>query len=132
MIADGDASLKEQRTLPFAIAVLFYIAGLVILLKYDVHIISTAFWFCYISNTVLTIFINRMWKISAHTMGAAGPLAALTFVIGIPAMLFTFLVVFIGWARIKLKCHSTAQVIAGVLVAFISTYVQIYLIINII
>jgi len=47
-LIDIDASEKDERTFPF--------------------IISIAFWFCYISNTFITIFINKHWKISAHSM----------------------------------------------------------------
>ncbi len=81
-LADQDALIKEERTIPFFIATGFYAIGLVLLIIFQINIISIAFWFCYISNTLLTILINRYEKISAHTMGAAGPMAALTFVFG--------------------------------------------------
>ncbi|MCK7524460.1 MAG: hypothetical protein MZV64_45960 [Ignavibacteriales bacterium] len=81
-LADQDASIKEERTIPFLIAIVFYLIGLMLMIKYQLNIISIAFWFCYISNTLITIFINKFWKISAHAMGAAGPFAAITFVFG--------------------------------------------------
>jgi hypothetical protein len=129
-IIDLDASVKEERTTPFFISVGFYIIGLIFLIVFNVSIISIAFWFCYISNTLVTIFINKHWKISAHAMGASGPLAAVTFVFGPVALVFTLLVILIGWARIHLKVHNTAQVIAGILFAFISTYLQIFFIVK--
>jgi membrane-associated phospholipid phosphatase len=129
-IVDLDASVKEERTTPFLISVGFYLVGLVILIIFTVNIISIAFWFCYISNTLVTIFINKHWKISAHAMGAAGPLAALTYVFGLIALLFAIIVFLVGWSRIKLKVHNFAQVMAGVLLAFVSTYLQIYLIVR--
>ena len=129
-IIDLDASVKEERTTPFFISVGFYIIGLIFLIVFNVSIISIAFWFCYISNTLVTIFINKHWKISAHAMGASGPLAAMTFVFGPVALVFTLLVILIGWARVHLKVHNTAQVIAGILFAFISTYLQLFLIVK--
>jgi membrane-associated phospholipid phosphatase len=63
-------------------------------------------------------------------MGASGPLAAVTFVFGPVALVFTLLVILIGWARIHLRVHNTAQVIAGIIFAFISTYLQIFLIVK--
>lgn len=128
LIADIDAKVKEERTYPFTISILFYVSGLLILIYYRIDIISIAFWFCYISNTLLIIIINKHWKISAHMMGASGPFAALAFVFGMPALPFIILLIFIGWARIKLECHTLSQVLAGALIAFISTYTQIYLI----
>jgi len=129
-IVDLDASVKEERTTPFLISVGFYLIGLIILIIFHVNIISIAFWFCYISNTLITILINKHWKISAHAMGAAGPLAALTYVFGPIALLFAIIVFLVGWSRMKLKVHNFAQVMAGVLLAFVSTYLQIYLIVR--
>ena len=129
-IVDIDASIKEERTVPMSISLIFYIIGLIFLLVYKVNIISIAFWFCYISNTLIAISINKKWKISAHTMGASGPIAAVTFVFGPVTLLFLIISVLVGWSRIQLKCHSFGQVMAGGIFAFISTYFQIYLIVS--
>ncbi len=128
MLADMDASIKEERTLPFAIAVLFYLTGLFILIYEHVNIISIAFWFCYISNTIIIILINKYWKISAHAMGASGPLAAVVFAAGVPGLWLAVIPAIVGWSRIKLKCHSLSQVLAGAALGFVSTYLQMLLI----
>jgi membrane-associated phospholipid phosphatase len=129
-IIDLDASLKEERTTPFLISVGFYLIGLTVLIFFKINIVSIAFWFCYISNTLVTILINKHWKISAHSMGASGPLAAATYAFGPITLFFTLLVFLIGWSRIQLKVHDFAQVITGFLFAFISTYLQIYFIVK--
>ena len=76
------------------------------------------------------MIINKSWKISAHTMGASGPLAALCFAAGWHSLLFLPLIILIGWSRLHRKVHTLAQVTAGVLVGFISTYLQMYIIVN--
>ena len=129
-IIDLDASIKEERTTPFFISIVFNLIGLIILIFFGVNIISIAFWFCYISNTLVTIFINKYWKISAHAMGAAGPLAAVTYTFGPALLACLLLVILVGWSRIQLKVHNFAQVTAGILFAYFSTYLQIYLIVN--
>jgi len=129
-IIDLDASIKEERTVPMSISVIFFIVGLLLLITFNINIVSIAFWFCYISNTLIAIIINKNWKISAHTMGAAGPLAASFFLFGTIALMFSVVVVLVGWSRIQLKCHSIGEVIAGGILAFISTYIQIYLIVS--
>ena len=129
-LADQDASIKEERTFPFIIAIGFYSIGLILMMKFNLHIISIAFWFCYISNTVITIIINKFWKISAHAMGAAGPFAAFTFAFGWVGLAMLPIVLLVGWSRIKLRCHTLLQVIAGLLLAFFSTYIQMSLIIK--
>jgi membrane-associated phospholipid phosphatase len=129
-IIDLDASIKEERTVPMSISVIFFFVGFLILIAFKINIVSIAFWFCYISNTLIAIIINKNWKISAHTMGAAGPLAALFFLFGPVTLVFLVIVVLVGWSRIQLKCHTFGQVIAGGIFAFISTYIQIYLIVS--
>jgi len=130
MLSDEDASIKEERTFPYFVATVIYMSGFAILLFFEVSIISIAFWFCYISNTVLIMIINKHWKISAHTMGAAGPVAALYFVIGWKIIFVALLIIIISWARVQLKLHSIPQVIAGALAGFISTFLQMHFIIN--
>lgn len=129
-LIDQDASIKEERTFPFFIAIIFYLIGLLLMIKFRLNIISIAFWFCYISNTAITIFINKYWKISAHSMGAVGPLAAVTFTFGWIGLVILPLVLIVGWSRIKLKCHTASQVIAGILFAFFSVYIQMSFITN--
>jgi membrane-associated phospholipid phosphatase len=129
LISDEDASIKEERTYPYIVASLIYLTGFLILLFFDINIISTAFWFCYISNTILVMLINNTWKISAHTMGASGPAAALYFIIGFNIIFLIPLIGLIGWSRIQLKLHDVQQVIAGAVVGFASTFLQMYLII---
>jgi membrane-associated phospholipid phosphatase len=129
-LVDIDASVKEERTVPFLIAEIFYLIGLLILIFYKINIISIAFWFCYISNTLIIIFINKYWKISVHAMGAAGPAAAFILLFGWIGLFMFIVVALVGWSRIKLKCHSISQVMAGALFGFISTYFQIYLILK--
>lgn len=127
-LIDEDASIKEERTLPFIMGIIFYSIGLIILIKSGVNIISIAFWFCYITNTILILVINKYWKISAHTMGAAGPAAVIVFVFGAYGFLFLLLLLLIAWARVYLKCHDIKQVFAGALAGFIVTYIQLDLI----
>jgi len=129
-LADQDASIKEERTIPFLIAIIFYLIGLWIMIKYDLNIISIAFWFCYISNTIITIFINKFWKISAHAMGVAGPFSAMVFVLGWVGIILLPIVILVGWARIELKCHTLTQVLAGILLAPFSVYIQMSLIVK--
>jgi membrane-associated phospholipid phosphatase len=129
-LADSEASIKEERSLPYLAAILFYAIGLIILVYFQINIISVAFWFCYITNTFFIFLINKKWKISAHTMGAGGPLAAITYVLGPLGLIIVILLVAIGWARVKLKLHTVSQVVAGALLGFFSAYLQMYLIIH--
>ena len=125
-IVDLDASVKEERTTPFLISIGFYFIGLIILIVAHVNILSIAFWFCYLSNTFFTILINKHWKISAHAMGAAGPLAAVTYAFGPLVLAFIILVAMIAWSRIQLKVHTFPQVLIGILFVVLLSLPVIY------
>jgi membrane-associated phospholipid phosphatase len=129
-IVNSDATIKEERTFPFIISTLFYAIGILILIKAQINIVSIAFWFCYITNTIFIIIINKFWKISAHMMGAAGPFAAVCFVYGLSALPVILILFMIGWSRIFLKCHNIYQVLAGGLLGFTSTILQMQIIIG--
>jgi len=127
-IVNSDATIKEERTFPFIVSTLFYAIGILILIIAHINIVSIAFWFCYITNTIFIIIINKYWKISAHMMGAAGPFAAICFVYGFSALPFILILFIIGWSRIFLKCHNIYQVLAGGLLGFTSTLLQMHII----
>ena len=127
-IKDIDASVKEERAMPFLISTGFYLAGLLVLIYAGINLVSIGFWFCYISNTLIVVFINKSWKISVHAAGAAGPVAILAFIFGATGLWSLVILIMVGWSRVKLKCHNLAQVTAGVLLGFGSTYIQMYLI----
>ena len=129
-IVNSDATIKEERTFPFIISTLFYAIGILILIKAQINIVSIAFWFCYITNTIFIIIINKFWKISAHMLGAAGPFAAVCFVYGLSALPVILILFMIGWSRIFLKCHNIYQVLAGGLLGFTSTILQMQIIIG--
>jgi len=63
-------------------------------------------------------------------MGVAGPFSALVFVFGWIGIILLPIVILVGWARIELKCHTSSQVVTGVLLAFISVYIQMSLIVK--
>lgn len=126
-VVNQDAVIKEERTIPYLIGLFLYSAGF-FLLYGSVTIVSLSFWFSYISNMVIILLINNYWKISAHALGVAGPFAAMLFVFGLHAVPFILLVLLVGWSRIKLKCHTPMQVLAGTLLGLFSVYGQMLII----
>lgn len=129
-IIDQDATIKEERELPFFIAVLFYVIGALILICYNVNVLITAFWICYITNTLIVLVINKFWKISVHSIGVSGSIGALMYAFGINFLSLIPIALLVGWSRIKLNKHTFAQVAAGIIFGFIFTYYQIDLLIR--
>jgi membrane-associated phospholipid phosphatase len=52
------------------------------------------------------------------------PLAAITFINGWLGFSFVWLLILVCWSRLKLRVHTPAQVLAGVVVGFVFTYLQ--------
>ena len=127
IITDLDASIKEQRILPLSLGVLYSFIGFILLKHFNANYIIQGLMFCYITNTIITIFITKYWKISIHALGVSAPIAAL-YIFGYSnIVLMLIITLLVGISRIILKAHNIKQVIAGSLLGFILTYIQISL-----
>jgi membrane-associated phospholipid phosphatase len=124
---DMDIPERTDRNYPLLLVVLSYSIGVIALYLLNAPLITTVLMFCYFSNTLAVFFINLYWKISIHSMGVAGPAAALIYFFGPVGMLFTLIVPVVMWSRVYLKEHTLSQVIMGALLGFLSTTLQMYL-----
>ena len=113
IIADQDANIKEQRSAPYLFCSGLFIIGFFILLKFNVSNTTVALWLCYLVSMLFLLIVNMFWKISAHLFGITCPVTMIILLYGIPALPIVILPILIGWSRIKLKCHSLSQVLAG-------------------
>jgi len=119
-----DVPIREQRTVPYLISVIIYFAGFLFLFSMRASIPISALMFCYATNTLVVTAINTHWKISAHAMGASGPLTLLALVFGWKVLPAFLLILVVSWARVELKSHTKAQVTAGALLGILLTAVQ--------
>jgi len=115
---------RQQRTIPYLICILIYFIGFLILLFINAPLPVSVLMFCYATNTLVVTAINERWKISAHAMGITGPLTLLFIVFGWKSLFAFPLVIIVPWARVKLKVHTVAQVIAGGLLGVPLTAIQ--------
>lgn len=124
-IDDIHISLRKQRTTPFLCAIGSYLLGTVLLsLREDGRCLA-ALLFCYTSTTLIVMLINFRWKISVHATGLGGPLAAVTLLLGWMVLPLFLLVPLVGWARVFLKAHTLAQVVAGSFFGYFSILFQL-------
>lgn len=126
-VADNDARKKEERTIPFIYGALIYLGGFLSLYIAGAEKFELVYWFCYVTNTLLLIPINKYWKISVHAMGASGPGGMLFLLFGPASLIYFIIVILVGWSRIRLKCHTPAQVAAGALYGFFSILLHLIL-----
>ena len=113
IISDLDASIREQRIMPLCLGVLYAAIGFIVLTLQNADAIVRGLMFCFITNTVIIIIITRYWKISIHTMGIAGLLAALWVNGEQSPLIMGFILVLVASARVVLKAHNILQVIVG-------------------
>lgn len=124
IIPDLWASQRETRVIPFTGATCSYLLGSAALMNERSPAIITALMLCYVGNTVIMMLISLRWKISVHASGIAGPVTALVYALGVAALPLLFLVLPVGWARIRLRAHTLTQVAAGALLTILATWIQ--------
>ena len=121
---DYDISDKDKRIVPLLLGALSNIIGVIILFSLGAPFVIVVLMFCYFSNSLLAALISFSWKISIHSMGVAGPTAAMIYIFGYPGLLFIIPLLMIMWSRIHLQKHTPAQVIVGAVTSFIFTILQ--------
>lgn len=134
-IKDYSLSDKEDRFLPFVIALISYGMLLVFFFKASLYI-----WFlCLLAAPILLIIISGIitfkWKISAHMIAIGGLIGGVMSVCynvkGVnPFILFIILFILagcLGVSRLILKRHTPAQVYAGFLLGFFITYFCVWI-----
>ncbi len=118
---------REERTLPFLLTSGGYALGTLLLWWVAGATLLTALMFCYTINTLVVLIINFSWKISVHAVGIGGPLAALTLAFGWVIVPLYLLLPLVGWSRLYLKAHTPGQVLAGSLLGYFATLLQLAL-----
>ena len=110
-------NVRRQRTQIYLIAGGWAVVGCVVLLylKAPPRLMATSV--AGLSTVVIFMCINLWWKISLHTAFIAALVTVLVILYGWVAAVTIALIPLISWARIELKRHSLAQVVAGALLS---------------
>ncbi len=124
-VNDYDISQRENRSLPFLIGVAGYFLGALMLYLLNAPPIIVGFMLCYAINTMFIFFITLVWKISVHVTSLGGPVAAMTYVFGLQSLWLLLLMPPLAWARVRLKAHTPMQTIAGGMLGFSATLLEL-------
>lgn len=122
-ISDLDMSIREERERVFAAFVIFYALGTIDLWLIGAPAVMTAAMAGYAVSALVVQWITRYWKISTHALGITAPLVASSIIFGPRSLPFLILIPIVCWARVYLRAHTVSQVIAGVGLATLSTFV---------
>lgn len=106
---------RSQRAGLLLLGTLCYFLGFAVLLLLKAPMPMLVAGFAFGSNTLLVWLINRFWKISIHAVGVSGGVSVLLLTGGSSLWPFLLALPLVGWARLRLKAHTPAQVAAGFL-----------------
>jgi membrane-associated phospholipid phosphatase len=120
-ISDLDMSVRVEREMVFSAFVIFDALGAATLWLIHAPRLMIAAMLGYLVSTLVVQYITRYWKISTHAIGITAPLAALTLIYGRQPLPFMVLIPMVCWARVYLKSHTVAQVVAGCALAVATT-----------
>jgi membrane-associated phospholipid phosphatase len=126
-ISDLDMSVRSERETVFMTFVAFYLIGAGVLWLVHAPPVLVATMLGYFAATLVVGYITRYWKISTHALGITAPLVALSLLYGRQPLPFLVLIPMVCWARVYLKAHTIAQVVAGAALATVSTTLFFYI-----
>lgn len=121
-----DIEHRQRRLWPLLVGIISYSVAFVLLHLMQAPGIIRGLMFCYATNTLVVMLITFIWKISIHAMGIAGPITAMIFRFGWPAVPFYVLVLLIANARVVLGKHTIGQVVAGASIGTFLTAIQLH------
>ncbi len=124
---DRDISNRSDRYMPLIVGIVSYFIGFLICIFLNLDNFLTILLLCYSVNTGVVLLFTTQWKISVHTTGLSGPVAALILLLGPIGSLFGILYPMVIWSRVLLKKHTLSQAICGGVQGFFLTVLEMYL-----
>jgi membrane-associated phospholipid phosphatase len=116
-ITDLHIKVRRQRIIPFAVTIVCAAVCFGILLALQAPLLITLFALFSLLQIVVMLIVTTRWQISMHAMAISGAVVAVFALFGAAAgLLFSPVIALVGAARIVLKRHTLAQVIAGAFV----------------
>ena len=124
---DRDISNRSDRYMPLIIGIISFFIGFIISFALNVDNFLTLLLLCYSVNTGVVLLFTTKWKISVHTTGLSGPVAALILLLGPVGAILGILYPLVIWSRVLLKKPTMAQAICGGVQGFFLTVLEMYL-----
>jgi len=121
-VSEPGLNKRTERTVPYLITIAGYVMAAFFLVRVNAPLWLTAFLGGAALAALISMIVNRWWKISAHMAGVGGMLGLVT-VIAVGPWAITTMVWWVaaavlvcgltGTSRLILRRHTMAQVAAG-------------------
>lgn len=115
-LSDRHIGVREQRTKPLALGLVSVLVGIGVLVGFGAPREVTALVVAMFVGGLVATVINHFWKLSVHASVAAGTTLVLVLAFGAALWATAVVVAAIGWSRVRLRDHTTAQVVAGTVI----------------
>jgi membrane-associated phospholipid phosphatase len=115
-LSDRHIGVREQRTRPLALGLVSVLVGIGVLVGFGAPRELTALVVAMFVGGLVATVINHFWKLSVHASVAAGTTLVLVLAFGAAMWATAIVVAAVGWSRVRLGDHTTAQVIAGTVI----------------
>jgi membrane-associated phospholipid phosphatase len=110
---DRNVGARRPRLIVLAFITTSVAAGLVLLIAAGAPVLLTGYLAFMLASVAVLAIITTVWKISIHCAVASGSVAILALTYGVLVLPGYLLVALLGWSRVALKDHTTAQVVGG-------------------
>jgi membrane-associated phospholipid phosphatase len=111
--SDRNVGARRPRLLVLAFITASVAAGLILLVVLGAPPLLTGYLAFTLASVAVLAGITTVWKISIHCAVASGSVMILALTYGPLVLCGYVLVALLAWARVTVKDHSVAQVIAG-------------------
>nr|WP_243707228.1 phosphoesterase PA-phosphatase [Micromonospora sp. KC606] len=121
-LTDHHIRVRQQRRTPLIYGLLSVLVGLTVMISFAAPRSVTAMVVVMFVLGLVVTLANLVWKMSIHAAVAAGSAAVLAVEFGPALLAVALLVPLVAWSRVRLREHSTSQVIVG---AFVGALVSL-------
>ncbi|MFD6415748.1 hypothetical protein [Streptomyces sp. NPDC060194] len=110
---DKHVKIRTQRAIPLSATMASVLLGVSLLVVFDAPQEVLALVIAMLVGLAATTAVTIWWKVSVHTAVAAGVVTILIQVYGLAMTPLLLAIAAIGWSRVALRDHTTAQTMAG-------------------
>lgn len=125
-INDMHIPKKENRIKPMLVSCASYTLCLIILYILDGPLFLESIFAVSAVSTIIFTIITYFWKISLHSSWITFVVITFNILFGRWMLLMIPLIPVIGWARVRIKKHTINQVIFGVGVSTVTSFLIYY------
>ncbi len=112
---------QDKRHIPFIMSLASFALG-ALLFRYLNSTLLYTLCLAYLNIAIAFLVINTKSKISVHVAGVAGVATFATYIFGLITAPLFLLVPFIGWVRYKMNAHDLYQIIGGIAVSIVISF----------